>query len=147
MFRPFSLSSAARVAMLAVLLSSCGHKNEARDAREFVEKYTNAWKREDVDAILSLQFDMKKFDASRIPPGKEVALLDYSPEKERKRVEEDIKAKGFSYLLSSDLTYVSEQNHGDHIHVRVAQGAARTDIVLLRDGELLKIFPYPSWFD
>jgi len=146
---PFSISfaSLARVAVLVGVLSSCGRNGEASDAREFVEKYTNAWKREDIDAVVSMEFDMKKFDASRIPPGKAPTLLNYSPENVRKRVEGDIESKGFSYRLSSDLTYVSEQNHGDHVHVRVAQGAAKADIVLIRDGEVLKLFPYPSWFE
>jgi hypothetical protein len=142
-----SFRTVARVVVLIGVLSSCGHNDEARDAKEFVEKYTNAWKREDVGAIVSMEFDMKKFDVSRIPPGKELTLLNYSLEGVRKRVANDIESKGFAFLLSSDLKYVSEQDHGGHVHVRVARGAAKADIVLVRDGELLKLFPYPSWFE
>ncbi|OGU28086.1 MAG: hypothetical protein A2X66_00240 [Ignavibacteria bacterium GWA2_54_16] len=142
-----SFGACARVVVLVGILSSCSQNHEARDAKEFVEKYTNAWKRENVEAIVSMEYDMKKFDASRIPPGKEATLLNYTLENVTKRVEDDIKSKGFAYRLSSDLKYVSEQHHGDHVHVRVAQGAANADIVLVRDGELLKLFPYPSWFD
>jgi hypothetical protein len=130
-----------------LLLVSCGQQHEARTAREFVERYTKAWQREDVDAIVAMKYDLKKFDIARIPQGKEGLLTDYTFGKEKAEVEADIRARGFVYRLSTDLTYVSEQDHGDHIHVRVAQGAARSDIVLVRDGEALKMFPYPSWFE
>lgn len=126
---------------------SCGPPREARTAEEFVELYASAWEREDVDAILSLEYDLSRFDASRIPPGKEVMIVNYRRENVRKKVENDIEGRGFGYRMNVGLKYVSSQAHGDHIHVRVAQGAANADILLLRDGEVLKLFPYPSWFD
>jgi hypothetical protein len=140
-------SSRIWLASALVIAFSCGRHNEARTAKEFVEQYSAAWQREDVDAIVSMQYDLRRFDTSKIPPGKEAAIVEYGMEKERKRVEADIAARGFAYRAGANLSYVSEQDHGDHIHVRVAIGAARSEIVLVRDGELLKSFPYPSWFN
>lgn len=138
-----------KVWLVPVLLVafSCGRQYEARTAKEFVERYSAAWQSEDADAIVSMHYDLRLFDASKIPPGKEAAVSNYSPEQERKNVEAGIAARGFAYRAGINLSYVSEQDHGNHIHVRVAIGAAKSDIVLVRDGELLKSFPYPSWFD
>jgi len=135
------------VASALLVVLSCGRPHEARTAKEFVERYSSAWLREDVDVIVSMQYDLRRFDSSRIPPGKEAAVLKHNLENERKKVENEIARKGFAYRAGANLSYESERDHGDHIHVRVSVDVAKSDIVLIRDGGLLKIFPFPSWFN
>jgi hypothetical protein len=145
--RGSSLISRILFVTVAIVLASCGSDRRPQSAKEFVERFSAAWKSEDVDAILSMQYDLKKFDKTKIPLGKELQALEFIQEDKRARVAKDIAEKGFGYRAGSELEYVSEQEHGDHIHVRVTVGAARTDIVLLRDEGSLKMFPFPSWIN
>jgi len=116
-----------------LLLVSCGQQHEARTAREFVERYTKAWQREDVDAIVAMKYDLKKFDIARIPQERR------SPDRIHVREGEGgsggrYQGKGIcvSPLHRSDVCLRAGSRRS--YPRRVAQGAARSDIVLVRDG-------------
>ena len=132
----------------ALLLSgvlACSSHREARTAQEFVEKYSKAWKSGDVDAILAMRSRKKLVDID-LKPNMKKAFEEASIGDEKDEIEQSIKRHDFAYVSWSNTEYVSEQEHEGHIHVTVRVAGAPSSIVLVREGEVLKIHPNPSSF-
>ena len=124
---------------------SCSSNYEARTAQEFVEKYSKAWKSGDVDAIAAMRSRKKLVDVE-LKPNMNKALEEASLADEKDEIEQSIKRRDFGYSSWSNTEYVSEQEHENHIHVSVRVAGATSSIVLVREGEVLKIHPNPSFF-
>jgi hypothetical protein len=132
----------------ALLLSgvlACSSNREARTAQEFVEQYSNAWKSEDVDAIVAMRSRKKLVDVE-LKPNMKKALEEASIADEKDEIEQSIKRRDFGYSSWSNTEYVSGKEHDDHVHVTVRVAGALSSIVLVREGEGLKIHPNPSFF-
>ncbi len=132
-------------ALLLFSVCACSSDREARTAQEFVKQYSEAWKSGDAHAILAMRSRMKLVDIDLKPEMKE-ALEEASLADEKDEIERSIKRRDFSYVSWSNTEYVSDQPHGDHIHVAVRVAGALSSIVLVREGEMLKIHPNPSFF-
>jgi hypothetical protein len=126
-------------------LAACSSNREARTPGEFVEKYSKAWKDGDVDAIMAMRSHKKLVDVELGPNMKE-ALNQASVDDEREEIEASVKRHRFAYESWSMTEFVSAEDHGDHVHVNVRVGAANSSIVLVREGDLLRIHPHPSLF-
>jgi hypothetical protein len=134
--------------LFAVLLSgvfACSSNREARTAQGFVEKYSKAWKSGDVDAILAMRSRKKTVDID-LKPNMRKAFEEASIADEKDEIEQSIKRHDFAYLSWSNTEYVSEQEHEDHVRVTVRVAGAPSFIVLVREGEVLKIHPDPNSF-
>jgi hypothetical protein len=134
--------------LFALLLSgvlACSLNREARTPQEFVEKYSKAWKNGDADVILAMRSRKKVVDVD-LKPDMKKALESASLADEKDEIEQSIKRRDFAYLSWSNTEYVSHQDHEDHVHVSVRVAGVPSSIVLVREGEALKIHPNPSFF-
>jgi uncharacterized transporter YbjL len=115
---------------LSALVISCGALTDsgAKTAREFVEKYSEAYRTGNVSAIVKMT----------------VMEKGQSEEQFREEVEKDVDSKGLGYVAWAHTSYVSEEDHGSYIHVEVEVQSARSSIVLVRQDDLLKIVQDPS---
>jgi len=132
-------------ALLLFGLLSCSSNREARTPQEFVAKYSKAWKSGDVESILAMRSQKPLVDIDLKPEMKK-ELEDASLADEKEEIEQSIKRRDFAYLLWAEAAYVSHEDHQDHIHVSVSVGSAHSTIVLVREGDLLRIHPRPSLF-
>jgi hypothetical protein len=133
---------------LTLLLSgvlACSSNNVARTAQEFVDKYSHAWKSEDVDAILAMRSRKRLVDID-LEPNMKRSLEEASIADEKDEIEQSIKRRDFGYSSWSNTEYVSEKEDEDHVHVSVRVAGVPSSIVLVREGEALKIHPNPSFF-
>jgi len=133
---------------LALLLSgvlACSSNRDARTPQEFVERYSAAWRSGDVDAIVAMRSRKKLVDVE-LRPNMNKALEEASLADEKDEIEQSIKRRDFGYSSWSNTEYVSEKGHDDHVHVTVRVAGALSSIVLVREGEGLKIHPNPSFF-
>lgn len=143
--RRFSRLTSCLFTLLLSGVLACSSNNEARTARKFVEKYSNAWRSGDVDAILAMRSRTKLVDVD-LEPNMKKSLEEATTADEKDEIEQSIKRRDFGYLSWSNTEYVSEQEHEDHIHVSVRVTGVPSSIVLVREGEVLKIHPNPSFF-
>jgi hypothetical protein len=123
----------------------CSSNKEARTPQEFVAKYSKAWKSGDVETILAMRSHKPLVDID-LKPDMKKELEDASLADEKDEIEQSIKRHDFEYLAWSNTEYVSHQEHEDHIHVSVRVQDAASTIVLVREGEVLRIHPRPSLF-
>ena len=107
---------------------SCGVNQRVKTAQEFVEKYSEAYRRGDVDAITKMTV---------VDTGEAEKCF-------RKNVMHDITSQGFGYVAWTRTRYVSESDHGNSLHVNVEIDHARSLIVLVRKDNVLKIVQNPS---
>ena len=110
-----------------------------------MEKYTKAWKSGDADVILAMRSRKRLVDVELKPEMKK-ALEEASLADEKDEIEQSIKRRDFAYVSWSNTEYVSHQEHEDHIHVSVQVSGVPSSIVLVREGEVLKVHPNPSFF-
>jgi hypothetical protein len=123
----------------------CRSKPEPKSPEEFIETYSKAWQGEDVDAILNLQLRPSYADSGGDPALRRT-FEDSSKAIERTAIEESIRRHDFAYTAWTKTTFEGARDHGDHIHVDVRIDAAHSEVVLVRNGGLLKIHPNPSRF-
>jgi hypothetical protein len=142
--RLFHITSCFSALLLFGVLA-CSSNREARTAQEFVEQYSTAWKSKDVDAIVAMRSRKKLVDVE-LKPNMNKALEEASLADEKDEIEQSIKRRDFAYSSWSNTDYVSEKEHDDHVHVTVRVAGALSSIVLVREGERLKIHPNPSFF-
>ena len=126
-------------------LLACSSNRGARTPEEFVTKYSKAWKSGDIEAILAMR-SRKPLVEIDLKPGMKKELEEASLADEKDEIEQSIKRRDFEYLAWSHTEYVSHQEHEDHVHVSVRVQDAASSIVLVREGEVLKIHPRPSLF-
>ena len=138
--------------VLIILAVSAGivlvrkNRREATTARDFIEKYSAAYDREDVDTILKMRARPTAPDQDGVDLESKEHPAE-SLEKEREELERDIERRGFEYQAWKKTRYAGERVHGNHIHVDLEIAGARTEVVLVHEGEILKIRTDPSRFD
>ena len=134
--------------VFALLLSgvlACSSNREARTPQEFVEKYSKAWKNGDAETILAMRSRKKLVDVD-LKPDMKKALEEASLTDEKDEIEQSIKRHDFECVSWTNTEYVSHREHEDHVHVSVEVAGVPSSIVLVREGEMLKIHPNPSIF-
>jgi hypothetical protein len=141
----FSHPTSCFIALLLSGVFACSSNREARTPQEFVEKYSKAWKSGDADVILAMRSRKRLVDVELKPEMKK-ALEEASLADEKDEIEQSIKRRDFAYVSWSNTEYVSHQDHEDHIHVSVQVSGVPSSIVLVREGEVLKVHPNPSFF-
>ena len=124
---------------------ACSSNDEARTPREFIESYSDAWRSKDVDTILRIRV-RRKYPDLPLPADLKTTIEEWWYAVEKEEVERAIQKHEFSYTAWTKTEYAGEREHGDHIHVDVNVGGTRSTVVLVREGDLLKIHPHPSSF-
>lgn len=125
-------SEALRIFLvLSVLFAmSCGafSDSSAKTAQEFVQKYSKAYKDENVGAVMKM---------TELGKGQtEQSLKD--------EIINDFKSKGFGYKAWTNTRYVSEEDRDSYIRVKVEVKGAPSSIVLVKREGLLKMVLNPS---
>jgi primosomal replication protein N len=109
---------------------SCGTRTGSgvTTAQEFVTKYSEAYRKGNVRAIVKMTV---------LDTGETAASL-------KDEVALDIKSKGLGYIAWTHTRYVSEADHGSSIRVEVEIEDARSSIVLVKRDRVLKMVQDPS---
>ena len=84
---------------------------------------------------------------ANIDPELKEEIKESSAEEEKEELRQDIERGGLEYKAWLRTRYVGERDHGGHIHVDVSVWDASSEIVLVREGGLLKISTRPDSFD
>jgi len=92
--------------------------------------YSDAYEREDVNAIVKLTIPLK----------------DQSDDSLKAVIQDDIRKKSFSYVAWTHTRYESEADHGKYIQVEVRVDEAVSTIVLVPTETGLKVSQEPSSF-
>jgi ketosteroid isomerase-like protein len=135
--------------VLAITLTGCGGPPAPKTAEEFIDAYRQAYRDQDVDTIMALQFDPQYAARAGVSEALARTIGEFNAAVERERIEREIATKSQWALAWETTTYVSERPHGDHLHVtvRIRDVPPMELVVLVRDGETLKIHPRPSAVD
>lgn len=139
------------LALLAVIvfgfIAVRNGRSRASTPQEFVEKYSDAFKRKSVGDVLKLTADPKTRLLEGIPDDLKKKVLKYSAEKDREQLKKQFKEEDMFYRAWCMTSFYEERPHGDHIHVTVDIQGAKADIILVREDGYLKIHPFPGIFD
>ncbi len=139
----------AAVAALGYYYYGRGQDTRAATAKEFVRKWVEAHDRKDVDAVLAMtakrRVDPGKAALEKSDLGRQVIAL--GEVKQREALAQAFKDNDMWVQAASRTHYQGERAHGDHIHVDVTVADARSEIVLVREGDTLKMAPDPSNYD
>ncbi len=131
--------------LLVTILSACGSKPEARTPEDFIRLYSAAWANEDVDAI----FELRARQDNKMPdpdPSARRAFEDSARASEIDAIRSSVQRRDLEYVAWTRTTFDGARDHGDHVHVAVRIDAARSEVVLVRNEGLLRIYPNPSLF-
>lgn len=134
-------------AATALLLAGCGVKTDCTTAQEFVKSYSQAYRDGNVNAVIKMMAPIGVIEKMDIDPALKEELRDYNLEKEKADLEQGFKNGDMWITAWKNTEYKGEREHGDHIHVEVLVNGIPSSIVLVRDGDFLRIHPRPSWFD
>ena len=135
------------ILLTALLLAGCGVKTDCTTAQDFIKSYSQAYRDGNVQAILKMRTGTGLLEKLTIDPVLKEELRNYDLEKEKAELEKGLKEDDMWVRAWKNTGYRSEQDHGDHIHVNVAVDGIPSAVVLVRDGDFLRIHPRPSWFD
>lgn len=133
--------------LAAVLLAGCGVRTDCTTAKEFIKSYSQAYRDKNVQAIMKMKAGTGVLEKMDIDPALKEELREYSLEKETEELAQGFMQDDMWVRAWKNTEYRSERDHGDHIHVEVTVDGIPTAVVLVRDGEFLRIHPRPSWFD
>ena len=122
-------------------------RSRAKTPREFVEKYSDAFKRKSAGDVLKLTADPRNHLIEGIPDELKKAILKYNAEKDREELKKQFKEEDMFYRAWCMTSFYEERPHGDHIHVTVDVQGAKADIILVSEEGYLKIHPFPGIFD
>ena len=143
------LSASAIVIALAAALMAAACSGPPRTAEEFITAYAEAYRSGDVDAIMALRYDLDLARRAGVREDLAQAIDDFTREKDRAEIERDLAGNGQWAAAWAGTRFVSERPHDDHIHVTVSVRdlPPMELVVLVRDGETLKLHPRPSAID
>lgn len=130
-----------------LLFSGCGAKTDCTTAKEFIKSYSKAYQNGDAKAILKMRAGIGILEKLEMDPALKEEILNYDLEKEKEELEKSLKDDDMWVRAWKNTEYRSEREHGDHIHVEVTVQGIPSAVVLVRDGEFLRIHPRPSMFD
>jgi hypothetical protein len=130
---------------IALAAAACDRSASApQTASEFIEAYTAAYRAQDADRIMALRYDLELARKAGVSEDLAEAISGYSRVRDREALEQSLRTNDTWAQAWVATTLESERRHGDHIHVTVNVRGATTEIVLVRDGGMLKIHPRPS---
>jgi ketosteroid isomerase-like protein len=134
---------------LILALTACGGPPAPKTAREFIDAYRQAYRDKDVDTIMLLQYDPQYAARAGVSEALARSIGDFNQATERERIEREIATKSQWALAWETTTCVSERPHGDHIHVtvKIRDLPPMELVVLVRDGDILRIHPRPNAVD
>ncbi len=132
--------------MLAVSILGCS-STKSTTAEEFVKKHAKAYYFRDAKAVAEMTMCSEDLDKVTLPSLVELEINESKRDSLAKTLKQDMKRDEMWVRAWENTRYVSEQDHGDHIHVSVKVGYANSAIVLVRVGKHLKIAPNPSSFE
>jgi hypothetical protein len=135
------------VLLAALLLSGCGIKTDCTTAPDFIRTYSQAYRNGNVQAIMKMRAGTGLLEKITTDPVLQEELKEYARDKEEEELEQGFKNDDLWVTAWKNTEYKSEQDHGDHIRVEVLVNGIPSSVVLVRDGEFLRIHPRPSWFD
>jgi hypothetical protein len=118
----------------------------AETASEFVEKYSAAYRAKDVNTVIRMTADPKILDMAGVDESLRKQIKAYNLSEARANLKEQFKSEDMFYSAWCETKFEKAVEHSDHIHVTVSIGAARSEIVLVREDGYLKIHPFPSVF-
>ncbi len=129
--------------------AACGGPPAPKTAEAFIDAYRQAYRDKDVDTIMALQFDPQYAARAGVSEALARTIGEFNAAVERERIEREIATKNQWALAWETTTFVSERAHADHIHVtvKIRDLPPMELVVLVRDGEVLKIHPRPSAVD
>lgn len=130
-----------------LLLSGCGVKTDCTTAEQFIKSYARAYQDGDIQAILKMRAPIGLLEKMDIDPALKREIRDYNAEKEKEELAQSLERDDMWTRAWKNTAYLSEKDHGDHIHVNVSVQGVPSAVVLVRDGKFLRIHPRPSWFD
>ncbi|MDQ7797606.1 MAG: hypothetical protein RDU76_01510 [Candidatus Edwardsbacteria bacterium] len=128
-------------------LAGCGVRTDCPTAQEFIKSYSQAYRNGDAKAIIKMRAGIGLLEKLGIDPALREQIADYTLEKEQQDLEESLERDDLWARAWKDTEYKSQKDHGDHIHVGVLVNGIPSAVVLVREGEFLRIHPRPSWFD
>ena len=132
---------------LAIFLAGCS-SNRAVTAEDFVKKHSKAYQSRDAKSVAGMTLCAEDLEETAIPQQIKQELKDQKRDSLAKDLKDQMKREGDMWVQAwGDTKYAGEKDHGDHIHVDVTVGYARSAIVLVRVGKQLKIAPNPSSFE
>jgi ketosteroid isomerase-like protein len=134
---------------LAIALAACGGPSSPRTAEEFIEAYAAAYRDKDVDAIMALRYDPNFARKAGVRADLARDIDAYNAAQDREEVEGDLATGGQWATAWASTRFVSERPHGNHIHVtvKIRDVPPMELVVLVRDGDSLKIHTRPSSVD
>jgi hypothetical protein len=133
---------------LVIIHVGCSSKNNAVTAEDFVKKHAKAYQSQDAKAVAEMTLCAEDLEETAIPQQIKLELQDQKRDSLIKDIKGQMKLEGDRWVQAwGDTRYVGEKDHGDHIHVDVTVGYARSSIVLVRAGKCLKLAPNPSSFE
>jgi hypothetical protein len=132
---------------LAIFYVGCS-TNKAVTAEDFVKMHAKAYRSRDAKAVVEMTLCAEDLEEASIPQQIKLELKEQKRDSLIKDLKGQMKLEGDMWAQAwGDTRYAGEKDHGDHIHVDVTVGYARSSIVLVRAGKYLKIAPNPSSFE
>jgi hypothetical protein len=117
-------------------------------AEDFVKKHAKAYHSQDAKAVAEMSLCAEDLEETAIPQQIKLELKDQKRDTLLIDLKDQMKREGDMWVQAwGDTRYAGEKDHGDHIHVDVTVGYARSSIVLVKAGKQLKIAPNPSSFE
>jgi hypothetical protein len=134
--------------LLAAIAAICACSSTKADtAEEFVKKHAKANYFRDAEAAAGMTLCAEDLEKVSLPARVELEVAETKRDTLKAELQRQMKSDDVWVKAWEDTRYVSEQDHGDHVHVSVKVGYANSSIVLVRVGKHLKIAPNPSSFE
>jgi len=135
------------IAYIALAAASACSPPMATTAEEFVRKHSKAYYYRDAKAAAGMTLCAEDLEKVSLPARIELEVAETKRDTLQAELQRQMKGDDVWVRAWEDTRYVSEQDHGDHVHVSVKVGYANSSIVLVRIGKHLKIAPNPSSFE
>ena len=144
--QPLRWSALAAAWAVALAPAACGGPPSPRTAEEFIDAYAAAYRDKDADTIMALNYDPGLAQKAGVRADLAQGIDGYTREQERERIEQGLATDSQFVMAWASTRYVSERPHGDHTHVtvKIRDVPPMELVVLVRDGQTLKIHPRPS---
>jgi hypothetical protein len=131
--------------LLVLVSAACNRTPQTDTPEEFIAAMRDAYQSKDADDVMELTVDLKLLYGANVPAEFREELEQYNRDREREDLEREFERGGMWARAWSGTRYVSSREHGDHIHVKVEVERVPSEVVLVRQGDSLKLHPRPSF--
>jgi hypothetical protein len=119
----------------------------ATPAKDFIEQYSAAWKKGDVEKIMSMKDTNPSALATDTSEGMKRMVAAYNKDRDREQIAKDIETKSVRWQIWSDAKYAYQKDFPDHITVFInAKGVMSSQALVPQKDGTLKITDYPGLF-